>query len=305
MPAKPAVQVLLSTWNGARFLKPQIDSVLNQEGVDVHLLVRDDGSVDETPAILKAYAQDPRVTLRLEQNIGVVPSYFRLISMADPEYPYFAFCDQDDVWLPDKLRRALGTLEVLPQNEPHLYCGRQILVDENLHPIGYSSIPRRPLSLANALVQNVATGITVVFNRSLLELLRKAGPEHVIMHDWWAYMVATAFGRAVYDPEPRVLYRQHKENVVGAQHRWIASWKGRIRRFIKWGKYLPVYHQVVAFYETYRADLPEPSLRIIERFLERRTAFRKRLAYFIRPDVYRQNRFDNLVLRGMILFNWI
>ena len=126
-----------------------------------------------------------------------------------------AFSDQDDVWLPEKLSRALTAIEPLPG--PALYCSRQILVDDALVTIGPSAPFRRPPGFAAALTQNIATGCTVVLDPAAAALVAASTPPVGPLHDWWSYLLVTgAGGRVVADPEPTMLYRQHASNLVGA-----------------------------------------------------------------------------------------
>lgn len=300
------VQVLLSTHDGARWLEPLLASVLGQRGVDVGLLVRDDGSRDATPAILRARAADPRVSVVRGGNLGVPWTYFELLERSDAAAALLAFCDQDDVWLPHKLRRAADELGRLDPAIPALYCGRQILTGPALDRLGLSPLPRRGPSFANALVENVATGCTVVLNRAARERIVAAGrPACTVMHDWWAYLVVAALGRVVYDPEPGVLYRQHGGNVVGTQASWRGRWAVRIGRFARRGRVPVLSEQARELDRLHGAALgPEPR-RVLDRFLAGRAGFGRALAYATQPDVYRQAAIDDWILRALLVLRRI
>src|SRR5437868_4338449 len=164
-PLNRRIQVLLSTHEGERYLRPLLDSVLGQDHANLDILVRDDGSSDGTRATLDDYAAGGRVSVVLGENIGVVRSFFELLRIASPEADYVALCDQDDVWLPDKMSRALGFLAGAASGTPLLYASRLQVVDERLSPIEMSPKPRRPLVLGNALVENLLPGCTMVLNR--------------------------------------------------------------------------------------------------------------------------------------------
>lgn len=196
------VLVLLSTFNAGTFLAPLVESVLAQENVSVRLVVRDDGSTDETPMELSRWAQRDDVTVEFGPNLGPCQSYFRLLSMPAKANELVALCDQDDVWLPGKLAAAHDALAGLGE-APGLYCGRLAIVDEGLRPIGLSPVPRRGLTMANALVENTVMGPTVVMNEVGRALLAQQAPQFAVMHDAWAYLVFSALGHIVYDREPR------------------------------------------------------------------------------------------------------
>lgn len=220
----PFIHILLATYQGERYLSAQLDSISAQSHQAWSLTVSDDGSVDGTVSIVEAFAsRHPahRITLLKGPGRRSTANFFHLIQHPAETSPddLYAFCDQDDVWLPEKLARAVAVLRAhaLPRGLPQLYCARTQLVDEHLNPMGLSDAPGRPLAFSNALMQNVASGNTMVFNRSLLQLLKQVSPANSVWHDWTAYQVATACGgAALYDPEPVLLYRQHAANVIGA-----------------------------------------------------------------------------------------
>jgi glycosyltransferase involved in cell wall biosynthesis len=221
----PGVVVLLATFQGSLYLKAQLNSLAAQSVGQPRLLWRDDGSTDATPAIMEQFARaHPHLVQRVAAQsgrLGVALSYHALALHAAPSQ-CVAFCDQDDVWLPHKLARALAALGAVPQDRPALYCARQTLVDAQLRPLGQSlKLPRDP-GFAMALAGNIATGCTVVLNPAAAALFRAAPPPPGALHDWWSYLLVTGAGGAVLtDDEPVMLYRQHARNTIGApQSRW-------------------------------------------------------------------------------------
>lgn len=211
------VAVLLSSYNGAPYLEEQLASLSAQTHRDFVVVIRDDGSTDETAKIIRNYGTaDPRFRYKFGANIGAVASYFQLIEEVGGEFEYCAFCDQDDVWNEDKLERAVARLSQAP-DVPSMYFSALDVVDDKLQHLFLTSPPRRALRLSNAAVENIATGCSVVINRRLLALLQASPPRtsHVFMHDWWIYLIASAVGVVIYDPNPGLLYRQHRGNVVG------------------------------------------------------------------------------------------
>ncbi len=181
----PLFNVLLSCYNGGEFLQPQIDSVLNQKNVRVSLFIRDDGSSDNlTRDVLQGYKTEPRVTIDWGDNIGITRSFYQLLRNAE-EADFYAFCDQDDIWFEDKLARAASGMGENPSG-PLLHCTGKIYTDPDLKPIGASTLCSKPVTLSNAVVENVATGCTSAFNPQLRELaLKTTSLNGVYMHDWW------------------------------------------------------------------------------------------------------------------------
>lgn len=299
------VQVLLSTFNGERFVGALMDSLIHQDYPNVEILVRDDGSKDDTLSILSQYASFDNVSILEGKNLGVPKSYFELIQISSPDAEYFAFCDQDDIWKEDKISRAVEALDTISPNVPSMYCSRYVMVDEKLNPIGLSSIPRRGVSFENALVQNVASGATIVINSVSRELLLQGPPKSARMHDWWIYQVIVAFGEVVYDVEPGILHRLHSSNVTTRKAGTIAKWGVRVRRFLKTGGLPLVTKQAEEFRRIYGPSLPADKKAILDRFIDSRKKFTDRLRYAVSGEVYRQSLVDNIILRVLIILNRI
>lgn len=224
----PKVIVLLSSFNGEKYITQQVDSILSQSDVDIQLLIRDDGSNDRTLEILKGY-KDGRIRISTGKNMGSTASFFRLIEEAG-EADYYAFSDQDDVWDDDKLFIAISSLEKY-KAVPAIYSSNTRLVDQNLHFISNETLNPRT-TLGSAIVKNYVTGCTTVFNNELMQYLKKSTNITVPYHDWWANLVALSVGGvSIYDVTPHMSYRQHANNVVGATDSFIKKWQKRFVKF--------------------------------------------------------------------------
>ncbi|MGI3777102.1 MAG: glycosyltransferase family 2 protein [Janthinobacterium lividum] len=215
------VAILLSTYNGERFLPEQLDSLLAQTHTAWTVFWRDDGSSDGTVAVLDAFARGPGLGRCValgdaRGHIGATASFLTLLRGAPPGV-VVAFADQDDVWLPHKLARGLEALRGAGDDRPALYFARQILVDERLQRLGLSFRLRRAPDFLASLTQNVATGCTMMLNPPAAGLVARSRAPLASLHDWWSYLlVAGADGRLLVDDTPVVLYRQHASNAVGA-----------------------------------------------------------------------------------------
>ena len=220
------VQVLMSTYNGERYLEPQLKSLFNQKDVDVCVLVRDDGSTDATIDILHAWSLSHDLTYYQGENLKPARSFMHLISRAG-EADYYAFCDQDDVWDDDKLMMAIHALK--DHKEPALYMSATKIVDENLHYIETKQVNTYH-TLENAMIKNEATGCTQVFNDALLKVMQRYTPSFIKMHDSWITRVTYAIGGFVYiDDHAYINYRQHGDNVLGYKEPKLKKLLGQLK----------------------------------------------------------------------------
>ncbi|MBS3976029.1 MAG: glycosyltransferase family 2 protein [Syntrophomonadaceae bacterium] len=299
------VHVLLSTYNGQKYLEELMDSVLQQDYPELAMLIRDDGSTDETLRILEKYSSLKNVQILHGKNIGVVRSFFSLLELSSPDAEYIAFCDQDDVWKKDKVARAVGILDRYSDNVPAMYCSRATLVDENLEILGLSQFYGREPAFGNALVQNIATGCTIIINNAARQLLLKKLPSAAIIHDWWIYLVVSAFGKVYYDVESRILYRQHSANTIGEKSGFLAKWTKRAKRFLKLGRIPLVTKQANEFNKIYGESLPLDKKIMLDSFINQRSTFMGRLRYAFKGETYRQAKLDDLIFRVLIVLNRI
>lgn len=228
------IAVLMSSFNGARYIAQQIESVLGQivDG-QVDLWVRDDGSTDNTWDILEQYAQAGKLRCYTGENLKPAKSFLDLIKHC-PGYDYYAFCDQDDRWDSDKLQQ--GIQKIADDKGPAMSFANARLVDAELKTLNRNVYNRIPHSdFYSVTCGGGILGCTVIFNRALAELLQTYGdPEKLIMHDSYAAILCTLFdGRIVFDPAPHMDYRQHGNNAVGSNWTKWDALKDRFYRITK------------------------------------------------------------------------
>jgi len=238
----PSVAILMCTFNGAKFIAKQLDSFEAQTHHNWRLVVSDDGSNDDTIAILKSYQSrwpSGRLTIRQGPGMGYATNFLSLISGTPFNADFYALSDQDDVWLPQKLSAAVAYLAAQDTSMPLVYGGRTIYVDESLNEIGRSERFAFKCSFRNALMQSIMGGNTMVINHSTRLMIRRSGITHAVSHDWWIYILVEGLGgRAYFDPKPYILYRQHPGALVGANTglramiiRFRMLLEGRFRRW--------------------------------------------------------------------------
>ncbi|WP_413718509.1 glycosyltransferase [Silicimonas sp. MF1-12-2] len=222
------VVILMGLYNGATNIADQLRSYTDQSHGNWSLIISDDGSTDNGPNLVEDFALNSQqaVTLIKGPRLGFPQNFLRLLCAAGPSVPYAALSDQDDVWLPEKLKRALTHLNTLPAGRPALYAGRTIVCDAGLRPLRRSPLFELPPSFQNALVQCIGGGNTMVLNRAALDLVQETArhAKGIVAHDWWIYQIVSgAGGQVIYDPEPMVLYRQHGANMIGSNDTALAS----------------------------------------------------------------------------------
>ncbi|MCB1118653.1 MAG: glycosyltransferase family 2 protein [Chlamydiia bacterium] len=249
------VDVLVATYNSAHYIEEQLQSLPKQ---GVNLIVRDDASQDDTVERIQKYTQ-PFIA---EKNGGVLNNFSTLLEIS--KAPYSCLSDGDDVWLPDKLSLSLAKMKEFESADiPVLIHTDLIVVDEQLQTLSpsywhYSSINPQYNTLNRLLAQNVVTGCTVMINKSLRDLALPI-PPNCVMHDWWLALVASAFGKIAYIDRPTVLYRQHRNNVIGAKR---SLWNKNRRTILT-----KMHAQTVHFLQRYQGKLTSDQITLLENFL--------------------------------------
>lgn len=296
------VNILLCVYNGSRYLDDQLQSIDSQTLRPHRITIRDDGSSDNSLFQVERWASSrPQVSVLHGPRLGPMQNFFTLLSREDNSSDYFAFCDQDDVWLPDKLERAVKMVRQHAVSEPVMYCSRVEFVGEDLRHLGYSNVPKH-LTFANALVENIAVGCTIVLNRQARDLIAKSLPSIPVPHDWWCYLVISALGKVYYDEQPSMKYRQHPGNVTGGTSVLLELLRRRLVRFSRSPASLRfLSDKAEEFNRGFGELLPPDKKRILDRFLMIRGNLWTRLSYNLNMDVMRQTWIDTAILRTLIV----
>jgi glycosyltransferase involved in cell wall biosynthesis len=291
------VAVLMGANNGAEFLPEQLDSLAAQTHENWRLWVSDGGSADATIDILRRYQEvwgEDRLRICRGPERGFQHNFLSLTARRDLEADYFAWSDQDDIWLPEKLAHSLICLAPYGQGRPALYCGRTILTDSQGRDYGLSPLLNRRLpSFFNALLQNIGGGNTMVFNRPAQSLIVADYPFDLVSHDWWAYQVVSGCGGVVlYDPKPLVRYRQHVKNLIGSNRGW-RNRRDRLKRVLTgdWRRIIGLQLEIL---QKVAGSLTPENRRCLETLVELRRLKNpfQRLRCFLNGGFYRQNRLE-------------
>ena len=294
------VAILLCTHQGERFLPRQLDSVAAQTHADWRIWVSDDHSTDGTLDVLENYRKkwgEDRISWVRGPGNGFVANFLTLACTPGIRSEYYAFCDQDDLWDPDKLEVAMNWVRSIAPSIPAVYGARTRLIDEEDRLVGLSPLFPRPMSFANAIVQSVAGGNTMVFNQAARALLMEAGADLDIQtHDWWLYILATGCGGVFhYDPVPKVGYRQHRKNIVGSNIGWMPRFRRAYRLLI--GRFRRMNDRNFVALKRVRHRMSPEGLALLEQFdRARNAAFFPRVIGVWKSGVYLQTTIGNLGL---------
>jgi glycosyltransferase involved in cell wall biosynthesis len=297
------ITVLVSTYDGKKYLKEQLESLYNQNCKDIKIIARDDTSTDSTLNVLQSYNIK---ILQSRENLGAKGSFIELLGYAveNTNSEYFMFCDQDDIWEKDKIEKTLNKMKEMEkryEDIPLLVHTDLKVVDANLNNINdsfwdYEQIDPKINQFSRLLVQNTITGCTVMINKKLAQLCLPM-PLDAIMHDWWIGLVASQFGKIGYVEGSTIKYRQHRNNVIGSKgftyveiinKIFKAKHKIKIKAYIK---------QAKAFLDTYRDKLDDETITMLEDFssIEQKIFWQKR-KILLKHKVLKQGIIRNIGL---------
>lgn len=297
----PVVAVVLSTYNGVRYLPEFLASLAAQHRRPDRIVLRDDGSSDASPALVERWAEGEGIALQRVTGapMGPAGSFLAALAASHPA-DVTLLADQDDVWLPEKIARAVERLQGR-ETIPALYASRLRIVDATLRPMRDSERPSN-LSFASAACESVLTGCTMALNRPLVDLVRKGPGVHVQMHDWWLYMLASATGAVEFDDRPLILYRQHDANVLGSGSKGWRALAERARRF-RTGASVSRGDQLAQLLDGYASHLSPDARRLVQLLVQARASLPLRIRAALTAGIRRQTAHEVLTTRLAILLN--
>lgn len=292
-----SVSVVMATYNGEKYLQEQIESILNQSDVNVNLLIRDDGSTDNTTLILENYQNKGLLNWYTGEHLGVQQGYLDLLKHA-PKADFYAFSDQDDVWDKEKLYTAVSHLSELSSEKPAIYYCGQKLVDEKLHFLSEHRIATNRSPHTNYLISNVA-GCTAVFNQKLTELINCKNPSFILMHDSWIFKVCLAMGGTFYaDTHSYINYRQHGGNVVGLNSGFI----GKIRQAKRYIEKFKIQKQMQNLLACYGGEMTPEYKLLTQKLCDYDKSLWRRIRLCVNRDYDFKSLSLNIIVTIKILF---
>ena len=296
------VTIVMSTYNGEKYIKEQIESLLAQEDIDIKISIRDDGSKDRTLEIINEFRDDRIKVVVGENNLGPAQSFLKMLRECEKSH-YYAYCDQDDVWKPRKLIEAIKKINETDNQKAILYMSTYEVVDSQLNVLFVRNMEfEKPFRLQDTIIHRAPSACTMVFNHALREVICQSHPQYVRMHDYWTLLIAEAFHfRIVVDDKAQILYRQHGDNSVSV----TPSIFTRVKRLLKSAKKgnNERWRQACELYKAYQEQLPEDSAEILSLVLKYRFSIPNRLRLlrnkqFKSGDLYHDTLFKIAVIMG-------
>lgn len=298
MEKEKKVAILLSAYNGEKYIKEQIDSLICQTYKNIHIYIRDDGSSDNTISIIKEYKNE-NITLIEGKNCGYIKSFFALLEKVK-NADYYAFCDQDDVWREDKIERTVEKLSKLDEDKPNLFSSNSDYYDIDLNFVAYGEI-NRIYNFRNSLVECVSQGMTMCINKTARDMLVENTPKNCISHDCYIYMLCAGLGQIVYDKEPLVKYRRHTKSVTAEGKNFIELQIWRIKKFLLGDSLKLIRKQIIEFGNLYMDKLNREDRKILSLFMNEKYSFTKAIKKTFYPKKFRKKLSDEILLRVLFL----
>ena len=306
---KKKVAVILGFYNGNKYVKEQIKSILDQTFNNIDIFIFDDQSKEKIELNKFKINNNNKIKIiKRKENVGYAKNFLLGLKEAGSNYDFYAFSDQDDIWEKDKISRGIDALNSKASKFPKLYFSRTTYCNFDCSiEIGSSKIHKKKPTFANALLQNIAGGNTILMNKLARELVIKTvNTEKFISHDWWCYQIITgAGGKVIFDKNKTVKYRQHGDNLIG-KNNGFQDIKTRIIEFA-FGKVKKWSDVNLKNLIKYKYLLEKDNIEVLENFLKARRSknFFRKLYYYFKSGVYRQSKKESLIFAIGLLFNMI
>lgn len=297
----PKVAIIMSTYNGEKYIVEQLESLFSQTYKDTRIYIRDDGSTDNTVKILKKYATAGKIEFFAGKNLGCSGSFLEALEIAyNDSNDFFAFCDQDDRWHKDKVERIVQKISSKNQEKPIMYFSDVMYCDKELNPIKKSNVDDARISFPNSLVDIAGLGMSSAYNRKMVEEIVLAGKTDVYYHDIWPYMIAAGFGKVIHDHAATADYRRTGENVSPGGESFLKRLRFRIKSFFVDGGFARVKAQILKYKSCFYDRLGQKDQKFLELFTDKYN-FKNAVKKAFYPDRLRESIVDDLAVRFLFL----
>ena len=303
------VAVILGFYNGNKYIEEQINSILDQTFKNIDIFIFDDQSKEKIELKkIKINNNNIIKIIKRKKNVGYAKNFLLGLKEAGSKYDFYAFSDQDDIWEKDKIIRGINALNIKDFKFPKLYCSRTTYYNSDCSiEIGSSKIHSKKPTFANAILQNIAGGNTILMNKLARSLLIKTvNSERFISHDWWCYQIISgAGGEVIFDKNKTLKYRQHGHNLIG-KNNGFQDIKSRILEFAL-GKVKKWSDVNLNNLINYKYLLSKANIEVLENFLKARRTKNifKKLYYYLKSGVFRQSKVESIIFAIGLIFNMI
>lgn len=293
------VAVLISTYNGEKFLREQLDSILNQTYKNIEIVIRDDGSSDGTIDVIKEYQEKyDNIKLKEGTNIGFIRSFFKLLELAEADY--YAYCDQDDIWMENKIALAVELLDKADNSKPNMVFGNSDYYNENMEFLKKGE-EHKEFSFKNSLYECVAQGMTMTINNEAKKIILENIPEKCLFHDWWTYMICSGLGEVFYNDETTVKYRRFEKNATAEGQNIIKIFLWRIEKLLSDNGLKDIKMQQLEYKKMFYDTLSSGNKEILDIFVHENYNFFKALKKAFYPHKLRRKLTDDIMVRVLFV----
>lgn len=293
------VAVLISTYNGEKYLEEQLNSILNQTYKNIEIVIRDDGSKDSTVDIIKKYQEKyDNIILKEGTNVGFIKSFFQLLTLANADY--YAFCDQDDSWIENKIELAVNALNEVDNSKPNMVFGNSDYYDENMNLISKGE-EHKTFSFKNSLYECVAQGMTMTINQVAKEAIIDNIPEKCLFHDWWTYMICSGQGNVLYNDTTVVKYRRFAKNATAEGQSVFKVFLWRLEKLFADNGMKDIRTQQLEYKRLFYNNLSDENKQIMDLFVQEKYNFFKALKKAFYSKKIRRKKSDDFMIRVLFI----
>lgn len=302
---KKKVNILLAAYNGEKFIKEQIESILSQktDGFELHLFVRDDGSTDKTLEILSEYESAGKLKVFTGENKGFAKNFLTLLQLCD-EADYYAFSDHDDIWEEDKVLKGFKMLESQPEEDktkPLLYFSNYEFYNDDMTSHTPHDMGKLTPNFANALLDCPALGCTQMFNNvARTEIIRQL-PDYVVGHDCWTYMVCAGLGNAIYDPSVTMRFRRHPGSASAEGMSFFKLQFWRVRTYFKKDRFSVIRKMICNYKELFGDRLKPEDRELLDLYTNEKHTLSLGVKKAFHKGRFRPKMSDEIMLRMIAL----
>lgn len=292
------VAILLSTYNGEKYVREQLTSFLNQTYRNIEIIIRDDGSKDGTIKILEKYVNTHKnIKLVKGKNLGFIKSFFELLKLGNADY--YAYADQDDIWFPNKIELAVNSLNNLDNEKPNMAFSNVDYHDVEMNFMGHGE-EHKTYSFTNSLYECVSQGMTMVINQKARDMILDNIPTECMFHDWWTYMICSGMGNIAYDDVVTVKYRRDKKNATVEGQGFFAILMWRIKNLFGKNGFIKIRIQQLEFKKNFYNKISDENKKVLDIFVQEKYNFFKALRKAFYPKKIRRKVTADIAVR--ILF---